>query len=160
MGLLRGALVRFRRWLPRKVGVFTRGVLPDHESGVRRMVSDSRGEAYRAFRTLAEAQGVSDGVVVMEGDYGGQIYLTCPARLVNCDQATLERLLRDLDRLGWKDPETSRVFFERGSPGSGVWGGMGGGLIVEGVWLHPELQKLGIEERVRDVIAGTRRKLT
>jgi len=118
------------------------------------MVSDSRGEAYRAFRTLAEAQEVSDGVVVMEGDYGGQIYLTCPARLVNCDQATLEQLLRDLDRLGWKNSETSHLFFERGNPGSGVWGGMGGGLIVEGVWLHPELQKLGIEERVRDVIGG------
>ncbi len=90
----------------------------------------------------------------MEGDYGGQIYLTCPARLVNCDQATLEQLLRDLDRLGWKNSETSHLFFERGNPGSGVWGGMGGGLIVEGVWLHPELQKLGIEERVRDVIGG------
>ena len=124
------------------------------------MVLDSRGEEYRAFRTLAEAQEVSDGVVVMEGDYGGQIYLTCPARLVKCDQATLERLLRDLDSLGWRAPETAHVFFERGSPGSGVWGGMGGGLIVEGVWLHPELQKLGIEERVRDVIAGTRSKLT
>jgi len=124
------------------------------------MVSDSRGEAYRAFRTLVEAQEVSDGVVVMEGDYGGQIYLTCPARLVKCDQAALERLLRDLDRLRWKAPETAHVFFERGSPGSGVWGGMGGGLIVDGVWLHPDLQKLGIEQQVRDVIAGALSGLT
>jgi hypothetical protein len=42
------------------------------------MVADSRAEPYRAFRSLSEAQAVPDGLVVMEGDYGGQIYLTWP----------------------------------------------------------------------------------
>jgi hypothetical protein len=123
------------------------------------MVADSRGESYRAFRSLSEAQAVPDGLVVMEGDYGGQIYLTCPASHVGCDQATLELMLRDLDALSWKELAGAQVFYERGLPGSGVSGGMGGGLIVDDVWIHPELQKLGIEQAVREVISGARKRI-
>src|SRR5438552_11511903 len=105
----------------------TSKLLPAHESGVRRMVADARGPPYQALRSLGEAQAALDGVVVMEGDYGGQIYLTCPARLVKCDPGTLEQLLADLDGMAWRDSDGARVFFERQPIGSGVAGGMGGG---------------------------------
>ena len=69
------------------------GVIPEHESAVRRLMADARGGTYEALLTLEDAKHVDDAAVVMEGDYGGSIYLTCPARLVQCDQATLQQLL-------------------------------------------------------------------
>jgi hypothetical protein len=134
-------------------------VLPDHESGVRRLMADARSEPYEALRSLAAAQSVEDGVVVMEGDYGGQIYLVCPACLVSCDESVLEQLLADLDAHEWNDSEGARVFYERRAVGAGVAGGMGGGTVVEGVWLHDELRKLGLEPAVLDVIANRRERI-
>jgi len=72
-------------------------VIPDHESALRRMVADGRGMSYQAFRSLGEAQRTADGAVVLEGDWGGTIYATCPARLIRCDEGALGQLLRDLD---------------------------------------------------------------
>jgi hypothetical protein len=58
----------------------------------------------------------------MEGDYGGSIYLTCPARLVNCDEPALRQLLQDLDEHYWKDPEGAGLYYEAARVGSGIPG--------------------------------------
>jgi hypothetical protein len=55
----------------------------DHESALRRMLA---GSSYQAFPSLAEAKATPEAAVVMEGDEGGSIYFTCPARLVECDE--------------------------------------------------------------------------
>jgi hypothetical protein len=123
------------------------------------MMADARGEPYEAFHSLAAAPSVDDSVVVMEGDYGGQIYLVCPARLVKCDEPALERLLVDLDEHAWKDSEGARLFYERRPVGAGVGGGMGGGIVVDGVWLHDDLRKLGLEPAVFDVVANRRARI-
>ncbi len=65
------------------------------------MVADAHGRPYYPLRSLAEAQAAHDGMVIFEGDYGGQIYATCPASLVRCSEETLQGLLRDLDTVGW-----------------------------------------------------------
>ena len=111
-------------------------VLPDHESGVRRMAADAAGASYRAFRTLADAQADPDGVVVFEGDDGGQIYVVCPARAVRCSEDTLRALLKEIDDLEWRDAEGARVFFEALAEGAPVPGGMGGGRVTRGLWIH------------------------
>lgn len=67
---------------------------PSHESGVRRMVADAISGRYEAFRSLEEARAAQDAAVVMEGDDGGSIYLTCPIGLVNCDEQALRQLLK------------------------------------------------------------------
>lgn len=127
----------------------------------------------------------------MEGDWGGQIYLTCPLRILRprsqvveialrpeererdlADAKTLftdddigaeefeairrspttilalgefpkeyETLLRELDRAAWdcNDGEGSSVrLHEATTPrrALGVGGGMGGGEITNGLWLH------------------------
>ena len=95
-------------------------VIPAHESAVRRMWADSYGERYEAIRSLDEAKGTGDAAVVMEGDYGGSIYLTCPVRLVHCDEPTLQQLLIDLDKHDWNDPEGVGVYYEVAPVGSGV----------------------------------------
>ncbi len=128
--------------------------LPDHESGVRSMVADAAGQPYRAFRTLVEAQADPEGIVVFEGDDGGQIYLVCTASSVRCSEEDLRALLRDLDSLKWNDVTSARVYFESLPIGSGVWGGMGGGRVVNGLWVHPEIERYAAA--IQQVLCGAR----
>lgn len=104
-------------------------------------MSDGDPHPYRPLASLAEAREASDGVVILEGDYGGQIYLVASAARVACDEAALARLLADLDAIAWpgSEPEASSVRYERLAAGERVPGGMGGGRVEEGVWIHAEL---------------------
>jgi hypothetical protein len=103
---------RRRRKIDRPRGI------PEHASPVRWIVADTFGGSYEAFRSLDDARSAPDSVVVMEGDYGGSIYLTCPARLVQCDEATLRDLLRQLDEEWWNDLEGAGLYYERAPVGS------------------------------------------
>ena len=93
--------------------------------------------------------------MILQGDDGGQIYFTCPASKIKCSESDLERLLQYLDGLAWKDASAARIYFEDRRANSGVPGGMGGGLALDDVWLHPNLQKLGLEEKVRSFVTGS-----
>jgi hypothetical protein len=136
--------------------------LPDHlephESGVRKLVAETRGESYRALSSLDEAKQHEDAYVVFEGDDGGQIYAVFPAAVVDCDEPTLQRLLGDLDSIAWprNDPNSARVFYERHPAGHGITGGMGGGIANADGWIHREFEQLQLADQIRDVISGTR----
>jgi hypothetical protein len=36
---------------------------------------------------------------------------------------------------------------------------MGGGEVVDGLWLHPRLEALGMREDVQQVLSGQRRRI-
>ena len=127
-------------------------ILLPHESGVRSLVAQSEGEEYIAHKSLAEANADSDGVVIFEGDDGGQIYAVARAAFVSCPEAQLHRLISELDALSWADPESAGVFFESLPIGSGVPGGMGGGAVAPELWVHPKLQQY--EAAIRNVLLG------
>jgi hypothetical protein len=55
--------------------------IPEHHSAVRHMVSETNDISYQPLRDFDEAKRTGDAVVVMEGDWGGQIYLVCPISL-------------------------------------------------------------------------------
>lgn len=131
--------------------------LGQHESGLRKMVSETRGERYEALSGLSEAKQHEDVYAVFEGDDGGQVYAVFLATSVHCDQPTLERLLADLDSIAWPGnaPDSARVFYERHSPGGGVVGGMGGGVARVDGWIHREFENLGIADQIRAVVSGT-----
>ncbi len=118
--------------------------LQEHESPLRSMMAEAGMISYHPLRSLEEARSYDDGVVVLEGDDGGQIYAVCPARLVSCSSETLRQLLLDLDARIWKDASMARMYYERKPVGAGIAGGMGGGNVAEGVWVHGELIRNGL----------------
>jgi len=131
-------------------------VLQAHESAVRAMIAAARGQPHISYRTLEEARGAGAAIVIIEGDYGGQIYLTAPIQYVGCTEARLPRLAKELELLCWRAGRGERVVFEPGLPGRRVAGGMGGGLVIDGVWVHEEIRQLGLADVVTEVLAGKR----
>jgi|SRR5947209_9982769 len=126
--------------------------LPEHESAVRRMVADAHGIPYRALNSLADATAEPNAVVILEGDYGGQIYLVARTSDVRCSEEALQRLLCELDALEWNDPDGTRVYFEVHQAGQGIPGGMGGAVVTEQPWVHPHLRHL--ETGIREFLIG------
>jgi hypothetical protein len=122
----------------------------------RRMFNESRGAGYEALGSLEDARAHPDGALVLEGDYGGQIYLTCPASVVECSESTLAALLRELDRIAWptNDNDGIAMHFEVAPVGAGIAGGIGGGIVTESVWVHDEFHRLQLAEEIRDVVLG------
>jgi len=90
------------------------------------MVADAHGGTYEALRTLGEAKAAL------------AIY--------------------DLDTISWptNGHEGCGMYFERQPTGSGIAGGMGGGELRPGPWIHVEFEKLGLADAIRDVLAGRR----
>lgn len=118
------------------------------------MMAEASGRVYTAFTSLTAAREHPAGIVIFEGDYGGTIYLTIPVRLVACGEATLRQLLSDIDAMCWSDTSGARVVYEVVPVGQGVAGGMGGGRVVEGLWLHPEIEALGTRGDIQQVLNG------
>jgi len=120
---------------------------------------EAEGAPFHAIESLDSARRVPNAYVIMEGDWGGQIYLTAPVRLLRCDAPELESVLRELDAHAWScnGGEGCGFFFEEREPFEGVSGGMGGGATQHELWLHPELVEAGFESRVRKVLLGENR---
>ena len=65
-------------------------IIPEYYSAVRYVLSQAeKDDSYHPLANFAEAKNTDAAVVIMEGDWGGQIYLTCPMKLVKCDEKTL-----------------------------------------------------------------------
>lgn len=106
------------------------------------------------YKTLEQARSDQSAALVMEGDSGGQIYLTCPVARIGCEPEALENLLIELDSFAWGDGET---FFIKHLPiGSHVAGGMGGGAVIDGVWLHEDFENLHLRPAVEQIVFGIR----
>jgi 3-methyladenine DNA glycosylase AlkD len=65
-------------------------------------------------------------------------------------------LATDLDEMYWNDPRGCSVVYEEYDEPRGIWGGMGGGVVTDRLWLHPDFEPVGIEGRVLEVIEGRR----
>ncbi len=108
-----------------------------------------------SFRSFDEAKKASDGVVFLEGDWGGQVYLTCPTKYVQCDEETLKNLLREINYIEWgcNEGDGAKIDYRRANPGDNVGGGMGGGVVDDGLWIHPDIAD-DKKELIRKVING------
>jgi hypothetical protein len=136
--------------------IFVPESLSDNESGLRKMKAEAEGTSYVSFKSLADAQSNPDGVVVLEGDDGGQIYVVCPASKVKCSEQILHQLLLDLDSKKWKSPDMAHIYYEKKRIGEGI-AGKGGAVVKAEIWIHKEFH--GLADAIRDVIEGRRAKL-
>ncbi|MBI1323151.1 hypothetical protein GC170_08180 [bacterium] len=128
--------------------------IPEHESPVRRMMADAQGTPFHPLRTLDEARKHDDGVAILQGDWGGQIYAVIPVQMILCTPDAMQKLLIDLDTEAWScnENEGASIYYERKPAGAGVAGGMGGGASTGELWVHPEFDE--IAEQIRRVIIG------
>ena len=69
-------------------------------------------ETYTSYKSLAVAKADPNGVAILEGDYGGQIYVVVHARDVKCNDSQLFDLLQFLDGLEWDDPDGANIYYE------------------------------------------------
>jgi len=110
-------------------------------------------------RTLDEARHLPDFAVVLESDYGGTIFATCPVSSISCDEQTLSNLLDDIDEIFYALPEGRRIYFRRAPLGSRIEGGDGGGFIEDGVWCHPFVHEIGLCAPIENVFSGRAQRL-
>jgi hypothetical protein len=113
--------------------------------------------SFKSYSDLETAKSDPNAYVVMEGDWGGQIYLTCPVKYVICDEDMLRKILKKLDHMCWKcnGGDGAEIYYETWSQGEDVPGGMGGGLATDGLWIHPKiLEENDIAEELEVLILG------
>ncbi len=120
-----------------------------------RVAVPAHDDSFVALRSLQEARELTHTAVIMQGGDGDQIYLTVPTAHVRCDETALRQLLALFDRFGRRRPASAALSFELAPVGSGVYGG-DGGLVVDGIWLHPELEAAGLRDAAAAVIVGER----
>jgi hypothetical protein len=132
--------------------------VPAHD--IRQFLAEVHDANYVSYRTLDAARRDPDSAVVLSGDYGGTIFLTVPVRLVRCDMTALLTLVSDLDAVTWMsgDPTMATVAIERHPVGTGVTGGDGGGVVVDGVWVHPHRVPDEVRPQAVDVVLGRRER--
>lgn len=124
------------------------------DAGDERPNDDASDDPFVTLKSLREARALEHTAVIMQGGDNEQIYLTVPVSYVRCDEGTLHALLSALDALQLNRPNRAGLSFELAPVGSGVFGGLGGGSIVDGVWIHPRLEEAGVLLPALDVIAG------
>jgi hypothetical protein len=107
-----------------------------HIDNIRELIDDN----FSPIASYGEAKEDPSGYAVMHGDDGGQIYLTVPLSRIKASQEELADLLRRIDAKEWNDPRTRLLYYEHGSVGQEISGGMGGGILTDGLWLHPALK--------------------
>lgn len=114
---------------------------------------------WRRLASLAEARAHPHGVVAIYGDSGGQTYVVAPARLVAQSESGLQQLLLDLDRIAWGNSHPHSRFIDYLAAPVGSWavgGGMGGDIVVPGIWVHAEFVVRELVEEITEVILGDR----
>lgn len=117
-------------------------------------MAEVSGGGYTALETFAVACKQPGSIVIFEGDDGGTIYLTIPVLNVACGEPALRHLLLDIDTMCWSDHSMARVVYEIAAVGEKVVGGMRGGQVTGGLWLHPQVEALEIREGIEQVLKG------
>ena len=105
------------------------------------------------LNSLKKAKEHDDYYLVMEGDDGGQIYLSCPTSMINCNEETLAQILVIIDENQWRNFDVSMrtIFYEQYITPDMIPGGMGGGLIQENdIWVHEEIEQA--KEELRNIL--------
>lgn len=128
--------------------------MKNYKCSMRELINESENISYAAFENLTEAKKIPNSVVILQGDDGGTIYLTCPVKLVKCSEDKLRKLLEYIDKQLWNDLSGAGIYYEIFTEGDIVPGGMDGGIVANGIWIHPEVNNPDIERMANEIIYG------
>lgn len=119
---------------------------------MRQMLAEAGTAAYSPLESFNVAKADVNGYAIMEGDGGGQVYLSVPMREVVCGEPALRHLLLEVDHLCWHEPDMATLYYEQCKVGQGIPGGMGGGVAADTLWVHPRLA--GKRDLIQKYLAG------
>ena len=111
-------------------------------------------DSYLTLPSLDEARSLDHTAVVMQGADRAQVYLTVPVKYVACAEGALRGLLVAIDALEWNDAAHASLTYQLAPIGSGIFGELGGGSVIDGVWVHPRLEAAGIRPLAAAVVYG------
>lgn len=134
--------------------------MKNYKCSMRELINESENIPYVAFENLTEAKKIPNSVVILQGDDGGTIYLTCPVNLIKCSEDKLRKLLEYIDKQFWNDLSGTGIYYEIFTEGDIVPGGMNGGIVVDGIWIHPEVNNPDIERMANEIIYGLDNNVT
>lgn len=134
--------------------------IPPHAHSTRSWQAKLDNSRYETFRSLDEARACPDAVAFLEYSFYENLAV-CPVRCVETDEATLQRLFRDLvdvvhgsPRLrGSGSSEGARIYYETPLPDFD-YQTFGGVEVADDLRVHHDLQRLGLSESIEDVIRG------
>jgi hypothetical protein len=140
--------------------------IPKHHSSVQHIMNKYHSRTYVPLATLEEAKEQENGVVVLEGDWGGIIYATCPVKHLH-DAITHDDIVSlcktvEYDHWGYGARDIPKevpaeggpgVYYQCVKPGGGVWGGSGGGKVIDGLWVHSKLTS-ELRRQITQVLLG------
>lgn len=123
----------------------------EKDSIVRSMFNFAHGIPYVSIKSIKKAR-KKNAYVIMEGDWGGQIYLTCPLKYIKCNEKKLKEILQYLDNICWCCSEGVNFYYEIIKDRKGIAGGMGGGAIIDGLWLHPNIEEKNLRKEIEEML--------
>ena len=106
-----------------------------------------------SFSCLADAAAAIDGIVELWGDYGGPTYVIARANSIKCDEATLDQLVLDLNRIfypDWHAENTTGVRYVRVNP----WAEWAKRPNDDRLVLHSRLENLNVRLAIERVLDG------
>ncbi len=124
----------------------------EHERAIGRITAEQQGLSYSSAGTLSDARRLQDFALILEGDWGGTIYVTCPVEAVRCDEGTLANLLTDVDDIFHSIADGRGIYFECAPIGSRIAGGDGGAIVEKGVWCHSFIYDIDMAAAIEQVI--------
>ena len=104
------------------------------------------------------SQVAGEGWLRLDGDWGGVMYLACPAALVRCSEEGLHALHEDLERLCGDEPD-GREFSDDASPPTAGELNLRRMVLCGRTWINPVFVKSGVSNRILDVLDARRDRL-
>ena len=112
---------------------------------------------------LDEARLNPDGYLIVDGEWGGICYLVYPARLVECDEKTLQLLAHDLEEAIFAGgSEGAKVWYERltlNEELSGYAMGEDSGIALKTLWLPKWSIEARLSEAIHQILDRKRERL-
>ncbi|MFH1533849.1 MAG: hypothetical protein ABID64_02865 [Nitrospirota bacterium] len=109
---------------------------------------------FLSFRNLDEARKYKNIYLIMEGDYGRQIYLSAPIELIKCSEKILEKLLQKIDKIRCNDTGGAKICFEGMQKGQIISASVSKGIADNKLWVHKELEHM--KDEINGILRGKR----